>query len=213
MAKKQNANDIIKKDIKKLNVSDSFYLVDEKTKAVNKAIGKKLYKRAAAIYWSNVVFFVLLCIGAFIFVVAPLFLWLFGYKVNESNTNWYKLIVTIGLPWTVVTALYGGLVFWVLMTKVRQFSEANHRIFIYMGVLVTIVCVDDKIITYIKNGYMMDPTCTCYFKLGKNEICRFRQKAKYDFKIDFNWYTSKTYERFEQHINYYNKKKSKKGAR
>lgn len=195
----KKTNDILKKDIKKLKVSGSLYLVDEKTKAINQAIGKKLYKRAATIYWCNMVGFILLCIGEFAFAVAPLLLWLFGYKVAQEGTNYYKLIVLIGIPWTIVTALYGGLVFWVLMTRVRQFSESNHNVFVYMGVLVTIVCVDDKIMTYIRNGYLMDPSVTCYFKLGKDEICRFQQIKKYSFQIDFNWFTSKTYERFEEH--------------
>ena len=168
------ANEVIKKDIKKLKVSESLYLVDEKTKAINKAIGKQLYKRSAIIYWTNMAIFVLLCIGEFLFVVAPLLLWLFGYQPKANGTNYYKVIVAIGIPWTIVAALYGGLVFWVLMTRVRQFSESNHNIFVYMGVLITIICVDDKIMTYIKNGYLMDPSCTCYFKKGEDEICSIK---------------------------------------
>ena len=206
----EKVNDVIKKDIKKLKMSGALYLVDEKTKALTEAIGKKLYKTSAAIYWTNIVVFVLLCIGTFLFAVSPLLYWIFGGKGGEAQAKFFKTVVAIGIPFTVVTALYGGLVFWVLMTRVRQFYQNNHRVFVYMGVTTTIVCIDDKIMTYIKNGYLMDPNVTCFFKIDKDEICRFSMPGKYKFSIDFNWYSQKSYERFEEHISYYANKKEAK---
>ncbi|MCF0124542.1 MAG: hypothetical protein HUJ68_02090 [Clostridia bacterium] len=72
------------------------------------------------------------------------------------------------------------------MTRVRQFSQSNHRIYIYMGVTDVLLCIDDKIVLSIHSGYLMDPNLTYYIKLGNHQICRFTLIKKFKFEIDFD---------------------------
>ena len=171
----------------------NFYTVDNQTKKINEVIGKKLYKRAATIYWLNIVIFVILCIPTFLFFVSPLIIWLAGIKFEHKDfVEALKTAMIIGLPVTIVTALYGGLIFWALMTKVRKFSQNNHRIFVYMGITSLLLCIDDHIVTEIKNGYLMDPNLTYNINLGKGEICQFKLIKKFKFEITFGWTSDKT---------------------
>ena len=197
MANKQPKHKQVEDSLHKSKKQNLYCVVDQNTKELNDDLKKKLYKNANTIYWTNVAVFVVLCISVALFCLAPLIFWLVGlHDDNERLKNAYKTLVAYGVPCVCVTALYGGLVFWLLLPRIRIFEQNGHKVFIYMGVTTTILSIDNKIVTYVKCGYLMDPTATAYIRLPKGEICKYEQTKKFGFHIDFNWHNVNKHEKY-----------------
>ena len=71
-----------------------------------------------------------------------------------------------------------------------------------MGITSLLLCIDDHIVTEIKNGYLMDPNLTYNINLGKGEICQFKLIKKFKFEITFGWTIDKTRTKYEEFENY-----------
>ena len=150
------------------NLKKDFAITDKdgKINSISDLIGKRLNKRAYIIYWLNMVFFILLCSVVFLFLISPAILWIMGSGPGtETFNDKFKPIAIAGIVFVVATALYGGLVFWVLLVKCAHLNHEGHKIHLYLGVRVVILCVDDRIVSYCKYGWFTVPSASWCAKL------------------------------------------------
>ena len=186
-----------------------FAVIDKKgeVNSLNELIGKKLNKRAYVIYWLNMAAFVFLCFGVFLYIVSPAILWIAGQGPGSSEFNdKFKTITIIGVCFIVAAALYGGLVFWVLLVKCIHITHDGHKIHLYLGARIIILCVDDRIVAYCKYGWFTVPPASWCADLGNDQMLHFAVKKKNEYDLDINWYTESSYERYVEQIKMVNGK-------
>mgnify|MGYP004444343453 FL=1 len=192
---------LLKKDF---NIKDK----EGKISTLN-SLGHKLKKRAYTIYWLNMTAFVLLCLGVFLYFVSPAILWVIGHGPgSETFVHHFKKLTIIGIVLVIVTLLYGLLVFWVLLVKCSFLTHQKHNIYLYLGVRVVVLVVDEKVVAYCKYGYFTVPTATWCAKLDHDQMIRFELKGKNKYSLDINWYSESTYERYIKQLHTVDNKKS-----
>ena len=163
---------------------------------VKELFDKKLKKRSDAIYWSNITIFVVMCLAVFIFIISPLIIWMFGYDFGGPQFySHFKIALAIGIPVLLISVLYGILVFWELMIKYTNFTYKKHDIYLYMGVEVVVLAIDNKVIACCKDNYFSTPNTTWWVRLEQAEFIRFETIRKHKYELDFNWYTDSSIER------------------
>ena len=84
-----------------------FAITDKKgeVNSVNELIGKKLNRRAYTIYWINMVIFIILCAGVFMFLISPIVLWILGHGPGSTTfTDKFKKVTIFGICFVVVAA-------------------------------------------------------------------------------------------------------------
>lgn len=192
---------ITKKDEKKYleQLKKDFAVNDKKEKitSLNDLLGKKLNKRAYVIYWLNMITFIILCLGVFLFIISPAILWIIGHGPGtETFSHKFKIITVIGLVFVVAAALYGGLVFWVLQVKCIHLNHDEHKIHLYLGARIIILCVDERIVAYCKYGWFTVPPASWCARLDDDQMIRFQVTKKNEYTLDINWYTESSYERY-----------------
>mgnify|MGYP004445891157 CR=1 FL=1 len=174
----------IKKETKK---SFSF---EDVTKNGDFYHNKEFRKRASTIFVLNIVIFAILCTCIFVVIFLPILMWL--YSKNDTITydtfmEYLTTCVLVGGPIIVATALYGGLLFWVLLVRVIHFEHEGHKIDIYLGVKSIAFAVDGKLIGYAQHGIYAVPHVVWYTKINNSGI-RLEVFKKNDYRLDINWY-------------------------
>ena len=165
--------------------------------SINELLGKKLNTRAYVTYWLNMVTFIILCLGVFLFLVSPAIMWILGHGPGtETFSQKFKIVVVIGLVFVVAAALYGGLVFWVLLVKCIHLNHDGHKIHLYLGARIIVLCVDERIVAYCKYGWFTVPPASWCAKLDEDQMIRFQIFKKNEYTLDVNWYTESSYEKY-----------------
>ena len=208
----------IKKTTKKLermNLEDlkrelSINYKNQEINSINELIGKKLARRSYTIYWFNLIIFIILCASCLLFFISPIIIWMCGLQFGSTEyTNALKIALAVGLPTLLITGLYDGLVFWVFMVKCCHLEHEGHKIHLYLGVRIVVLCVDERIVAYCKYGYFTVPTATWCAELDDGEMIRFQLQGKNKYELDINWYSDSTFQRFVEQSNNNNKKNKK----
>ena len=183
---------------RELSINDK----NQEINSLNELLGKKLARRSYTIYWFNLIIFIILCASCLLFFISPVIIWMCGLQFGtEPYTRAFKIALAVGLPTLLITALYDGLVFWVFMVKCCRLEHAGHKIHLYLGVRIVVLCVDERIVAYCKYGYFTVPTATWCAELDDGEMIRFQLQGKNKYELDINWYSDSTFQRFIEQKN------------
>ena len=194
------------KEMEKLNLNElkKEFAINDKNgeiNTLNDLIGKKLNRRAYTIYWVNMAVAIILCLASLLFILSPILIWIYGHSFGSSEyIHALKIALIVGLPTLVITALYLGLVFWVLMVKCAHLEHDGHKIHLYLGVRSIVLCVDERIIAYCKYGWFTVPTASWCAELDDTQMIRFQLQVKNKYQLDINWYSESTYERYIEEL-------------
>ena len=172
-----------KKEKFKKNVAAMDY--DKKDHPEKYWTAKYLRKRAITILVINIIIFVLLCVVVFGVIIAPIIGWIYGLNNTQTWQQYIIDVMWIGVPALVVTALYGGLLFWVLLVKFVHFEHKGHRVDLDLGVKSIVLCVDEKVIAYVSHGFYSCPSAVWHTKIG-DEHLKFEIFKKNSYKIEIN---------------------------
>ena len=151
---------------------------------------KKFRKTIKGIFIANIVIFAFLCLIIFIIVFLPFIVWLYSQNATlDTGTvlNYLTTCVLIGGPVIIVTSLYGGLLFWVLLVRCIRFEHNGHKIDLYLGVKKIAFAVDGKLVGCAHHGIYSVPHVVWYAKVG-DEGVKLEVFKKNEYKIEINWY-------------------------
>ena len=151
---------------------------------------KKFKKNAMTIFGINVAIFAILCTIVFVIVFLPLIMWLYSESGNITFNDFLSYLtvcVLVGGPVIVVTALYGGLLFWILLVRFVHFEHQGHKIDIYLGVKKIAFAVDGKMVGYAQHGVYSVPHVVWITEVDKCGI-KLEVFKKNDYKLEINYF-------------------------
>ena len=175
----------------KINKTDDKELGFEKeTKSGSFYNNKKFRRTSLTIFIINIVIFAILCAMVFVIIFLPILMWLYSKNDTITYDDFWTYLTTcvlVGGPVIVVTALYGGLLFWVLLIRCVHFEHEGHTIDIYLGAKTIAFAVDNKLVGYAQHGIYYVPHVVWYTKIEETGI-KFEVFKKNDYKLELNFY-------------------------